>query len=632
MKLSELPAGWVVAVDTEGSGLRVEPPNNDRVSVVSWAYRDPDDGHISCSAATFDQGAFAHQWRLAPKPLPSSHRKRCDRWDDWAKAERIPNQPPSVFYQLLEVLSAHRLVFHNAKHDLKALRAGLRGFLGSDFVGNFYWDTMLAQALLQPQFPIALKEVTRREFIDGGQEDDEKEALAPWLGPSTDPRYDLVPWKVIKSYAIKDARLALLLYEWQLDRINPSLQHKVDFDFEFMRVLYGMETRGIGFDAELARQQAALLRAEKKEVALSLPFRATGPGARKFFFEEQGHKHYPDKMTDGGQPQVDEEVVARLVDEGVPHARNFAHHESVKSALAKWYEPWPAATSEDGRLRTNHNQSSTVGGRLSVNQVQLHAIPHSYLLPDLEGLVPVMELFVPKPDHELWNIDVSQAEIRVGTAIAGCEAMLDGFRVGWDAHSAATRQMFGIEPEDRDWDELRQVAKRINLSIQYGAGAPTIRALIKKFTGRDYPLKQVREWVAIWKDTYPEMVWAMEREQSFAEQNSCVRLMDGRVRFFRDYEAKALYKAFNAKAQFTVARVMAQVMVDWERLYPETLLLQVHDSIVLELSTDRVEPLVQAAKNMVVRKFERFCARSWAKGRPQTIVPFKADASRFNHR
>lgn len=630
MKLSQLPPRSTVAVDTESSALRWEPPDRARLSVISVAFRDPITQVLCSQAIPFDQGAFDHQLPIGPKPLASSHTKRVNKWPDWAKDEQIPNLGPSQLSPLLNLLATHNLVFHNAKHDLHALRVGLRdGTAGLDLRESVVWDTMLAQAVIEPQFPIGLKETAERHFIADGGEADEKEAMKPWLGPQTDARYDLVPWKVIRPYAIKDAELTLLLWEMQIDRMNYDQHRFMEFDLRFMQVLYRMEQRGIGFDVETAKESARLLAEAKKRVASELPFKATGPGARKYFFEDLGHHIYKDKMTSTGQPQIDEEVVTRLVTEGIPYSAEFQIHEGLKSALAKWYTPWPASTGEDGRLRTNHNQSSTVGGRLSVNQVQLHAIPHNYQLPKLDGLVPVRQLFKPRPNYVLWEVDASQVEIRVGCAIAGCRGLLEGFRAGLDAHSAATTQMFGIEPDHPSWDEMRQVAKRINLSIQYGAGAPKIREQILKFTGRDYTLKQVREWVDTWKETYPEMVRAMERERAHMEEFNCVRLPNGRTRYFRDWELRAPYKAFNAKAQFMVARVMAEVMVDWEALHPGTLLLQIHDSLVLELPDWCDEQMVAVAQDLIVRKFESFCARSWRKGEPRTVVPFKADAKRF---
>ena len=65
-----------------------------------------------------------------------------------------------------------------------------------------------------------------------------------------------------------------------------------------------------------------------------------------------------------------EEVIQRLIKDGAEGAAEYEHHENLKSALSKWYDAWPKLVGHDGKLRTNHKQASTIGGRLSVERWQ----------------------------------------------------------------------------------------------------------------------------------------------------------------------------------------------------------------------------------------------------------------------
>lgn len=504
MKLSDLPDGYPVSLDTETSGLFVDA--GARISALSYAFRIPDkDGQWNPSqpmvhrAVPIDQGIV--NLPLGEKELDAKVIKRLSRWPDWALDEDAKNWCVDWFNRIVECLSRKRLILHNAKFDLDKFRTGLRGKeseTGIDLEDSFLWDTQLAQSVIEPQFGTSLKPTALRLHLGAelgvkeGMEDEEMLALKPWLGPRTgknaDPRYDLVPWSIMGPYAGMDAALTLLLAEYQWHLMGEELAFQkvhVDREFDLMKVLYRMEGRGVGFDLDTAFKMEALIDAEKQRVADELPFDPTPTKARNFFFgpepEGLGHIVFSDKVTEKrGDPQVDDEVIERLVQEeweGQDVAKTYQRHEALKSANSKWYGAWPYMAGSDGRLRTNHRQAVVVSGRLSVERIQLQAIPHPYQMPKVDGLVGVRDLFIEDEQCpcgcgqlEPWEFDVSQAEIRIATAVAQCRPMLEGFRRGDDSHSIATRLMFrdlfeqdghaAKEEEHPHWEELRQVAKR----------------------------------------------------------------------------------------------------------------------------------------------------------------------------
>lgn len=706
--------GLTVAVDTETSALFVD--DGGRASVVSWAFRVTDEvagacglepGSVARFAACWDQGQDVLELLkatakkndpepddipfgglpLGPKELPLRHSKRIRRWLEASPDEAVgqgaellqaPNRQPDAWGRLLRWLQRQNLVFHNAKFDLHHLAAGLRGCEGLpperggglDLVDNTVFDTQLTQFVLTPREGSSLKPTSVRLGLgkdlglDAGSEDAEQQALKPWKGPKTDPRFDLIPWRVLRPYAELDAALTILLFEYQNDLLDDEAfqfeRRHVRREFNLMRTLYGMEQRGIGYAADESRQQAELARKLMDEVASQLPFKPTYPGAQKYFFGPAegpdgqptgnlGRLPYSDKVTKPskthpqGQPQVDEEVIGRLVKEEVPNAKEFARWAELSSANSKWYQAWADLTGPDGRLRTSHKQTAVVSGRLSVQRAQLQAIPHSYLIPD--GLAPVRGLFRAKPEHQLWEVDVSQAEIRIATAVARCQQMLDQFNAGQDSHSAACWLMFRAEFE-RDgfstieqaqqhpqWDEFRQVAKRCNLGILYGAGAGTVREQILKFTGIDYPLSQVRGWVNDWRDAFPPFVRMLDAAARKAVQDGHVRLVNGRIRWFSDYEPT--HKAANQVIQGSQAEVIKDCLVQVDREFPGAVLLCVHDSIVCEFPTMgavvgttrylSARAMAERVASILVAEFERAFTKVWRSGEPPVVVPFLAD-------
>jgi hypothetical protein len=652
-------SGLSVACDTEGSGLYAD--DGARISAVSCAWRDSD-GDIQSFATPFDQGICgavgqpAAPLPLGPKVLPVSHHKRITKWE--AAHLTAPNRSPAAWDHLLRWLSRQYLTMHHKKYDCLMFCAGQRGRpdaryttdVGTqpwdggaiDLMPITHWDTQLAQSVLDPGEPTSLKPTSVRLHlgaqigIEDGAEADEAEALAPWKGPRTDPRFDLIPWSILGPYSRTDAVLTLLLAEHnhaRLDQSSPTWKHIQD-ELRLAQTLYYMELRAVGFDVAGCRDEERKLVKLITEAAHAVPFKGgngkpTPPGAVKYFFGPpseggQGLLPYNDKLTATKRPQVDEEVIARLVKRGVAGAQEYADYAELQSARSKWYAPYQALTGTDGRIRTVHRQAHVVSGRLSVERWQAQALPHDYQIPS--GLEPIRNFIGEPPDSGFqdWEADVSQAEIRVATAVARESAMLRALKSGTDSHDAACALMFydgetdiAALKSDPAWEEYRQVAKRCNLGILYGIGAGGLRTQILKFTGREVSQDQTRGWIDDWKGVFPRFKQALYDYADMATTQGFVRLTTGRVRRFSDYEP--VHKAFNQRVQGDVAEAMKEAMNTFDRAYPGLLMLQIHDSLVARIPIEDVEQVTAAMRAILVRTFERMF-------RP---VPFKADVKPF---
>jgi DNA polymerase I-like protein with 3'-5' exonuclease and polymerase domains len=629
-----------VAYDTESSSLFVD--DGARVSAVSVAWRAPDGGLYSFSVP-FDQGADAYGLPLGSKQIPPSHSRRIAKWDP---SDRLcmDNRSPRVWDVLHRWLLRQRLVMHHAKHDCLHAAAGLRSRpeTGYDLSPNVVADTMLATSVLEPREFLALKTTAVRLHlgkelgIEEGAEADEQEALGPWKGPEKDPRFDLIPWRVLSGYSELDAQLTLILYEYQQGLLeqqpDATWAKLIAEDLKLAKLLFRMERRGVGLDAAGMHDECEALGKLVREAAALVPFKGgtgapTPPAAVKYFFgpPEQGGlglMPFSDKLTaKTARPQVDEEVIARLIKQGAPGAQEYAAYAELKAAREKWYLPWPAMVGTDGRIRTTHKQGHVVSGRLSVERWQAQAMPHDYQLP--KAIRPPRYFLVTDDDSEAWEADASQAEIRVATAVAREANMLRALKAGVDSHDAATKLMFYpdlkvAEAKRRDeWEQRRQVAKRCNLGILYGIGAKGLQIQIAKFTGIEYSVPQCSEWITDWKAAFPAFGRALWQYAQLATEQGYVRLSTGRIRKFSEWEPA--HKAFNQRIQAEVAEAAKSAMLWFDRDYPDMLLLQIHDSIVAEIPSDRVAEVTAAMQSILVQTFSRMFPP----------VPFRADVKPF---
>ena len=671
--LPDIPPGAIVACDTETSGLYVDDGARVAVVQVAWyeggglpvlhQFKHPqkDGSHLHPPYAPdvplhsamfpFDQGLVTP---LGPKtdiPVSMQRSKKRRIQESLFPEDEAPNLPPHDYLALMEWLTQFRLVFHNAKFDVEMLQSGLRGKEDKRsrlprLVDNIYWDTQVMCLVLWPWAKSSLKPTMMR--LCGEQEGEAQRALEKWV-KAHDMRYDLAPWSLLGPYADYDPRLTIRLAVLQdlamrEGELAPPWELEEIFKREvaLARTLTRMESRGVGWDIDLAYEQANRLAKEADfhaeyilqiiadkcpEIAPRTTGGITEDVMRRFWFSEEGLHLLPPKVHDTGQASVDKEVVERLVKDGVPAAEHWQALSKAEHANSMWYRGWSALAGppdphwhgqlhprhkRPARLRTSFNQGrsimdgkgGTISGRLAVARWQAQATPHNYQLPKLDPpLVTVRECFRTDPRHVAVEIDLSQCEFRVAAAVSGCRTMITAFEEGLDIHDETCRRMFRIQDDAPDWFFKRQVSKRCGLGMIYGAGVFTIGRQIEKFTGEWVSDEEITEWVGEYKRTYPELVRKSKWAQRQAERNGVIRLAGGRVRWFGPGEE--VHKAFNQLVQGSVAEIMKVAMNRVEEEVPGTQLLQVHDSVVCEYPQLNADMMCSQTRHVIQDTFEQ---------------------------
>lgn len=593
-----------IATDTETSGLFAD--DGARVSTASVAWIDidqtwaewsnrwdnvtygletivedeGDDGnpfgvHIVSIAWPFDQGTEG-------KPEDTGQAKL------WPDANNLNS---FEWRCLLELLESYPLDMHNGKFDNEKYRVGVRKWpgVGVELEDNLVWDSQNVNDLLWRLHPTSLKPTCARLF--GKAWADEAAVVKKYLAKSKLPagRWDLMPWEAIGKYADTDARITMMLMlrqQWEIKFNNagnwlgtPDDVHRfAERRLDVTKVLYRMERRGVPYDEVASREAAIECRIRADAVAKELPFLPTGNKAKKYFFGEgttdkgvECLNMVPYAVSDKtGAPSLTGEIALRMVDDRVAYADKWAEWTKVDNAASMWYEGYADKIGPDGRLRVAFRQNGTVSTRFSVERCNLQAIPQDYRLSDyaiLAGIATPRQIIANAvPDGwRLYELDLEQAELRVGAMFAKCHKMIDMIKAGVDLHTYTTKGLFPEIPEDDPLFKAkwRQVGKRGNFSLGFGSQAKTFKAMVSKECGIVLEMPQAERIVRDWNALYPEFGRAITKHMHVVENRQSkfgygwLTLVNGERRWFKEFEEA--HKAFNQRVQAN----LAQFGIDW---------------------------------------------------------------------
>jgi DNA polymerase I-like protein with 3'-5' exonuclease and polymerase domains len=511
-----------------------------------------------------------------------------------------PNLPESAWHELIEWLARQKLSAHNAKYDLTMIRAGTRLHPGMDLIEQLFWDTVLAQRELEPIEQAGLDKVLPRLGL--GQKES-ADPIKNWLKRNKFPtnRYDLAPWYIMEPYLRGDITGQVRLQQWQLDAMeeaeDPVVNHYYR-ELDLLKVLYRMEHRGMAYDHAESLEAAATLRRRMVELREALPFDPDKKAAvAGYFCGTLGL--VTDRHTEKkGEPQIDEEQRRKWIQEDqgginkIPNIYEYDLYVKCKRAISMWYEGWPEMAGPDGRLRCHYKQGHVKSGRMSVQRLQLQAIPKNDKAVDVEGVPTVRSLIRAREGHALWNLDLAQAELRVAAKYAKCYKMLDMLLGGADFHSETTKQVLKVDESHPQWKEKRDIGKRLTFSAIFQIGPDHFQEILGKMTGIYLPMEGeggCEDIVYSWRRAYPEFGSMYYRAMRVFEDRGWLRLLPNTPYEYRTYLNPIMDQpksAWNRIVQGSLAEFLKLWLVRVESKWPGPMILTIHDSIVMEMKDD----------------------------------------------
>lgn len=467
------------------------------------------------------------------------------------------NLPQIWVAKLKYVLENHPcLVFHNAKHDLRALRN-----LGIYFTGKFYDSMLMAH------------------WVDENIMSKELDYLSPYFGgsPKMMPQmakdiidsfgWDYIPVDLMRSYADNDAVITeelfyKLLPKFQAQGFDGELW---DVEQDFIRLMGDVEDQGVLINQGLAEQELARGLGIMKELRSSLGFNPNSPtDLKKFIIDEMGLPVL--KKTEKGNPSFDKKTMEK-------YDQYFQRLNDKRAQMILTYRGWMKTTSSnykpylervspvDGRLRISYKLHGTVTGRMSASLVQ--QIP-SESPNDWNGnLKPV---FIVEKGRRAWEFDYKQLEFRLGAAYGKEMRLIEIFN---------DRERDIFEEMSKHLGMSRRATKTTNYLMQFGGGPPAFERTfgiprtaamgIRNNYFRNYRgLKKISDFAA-----------------SRAKQQGYVNYWTGRRRHFReDWEHR---KAFSSLCQGGAFEIVKRRMIALDKAGLNNdecrIDMQVHDAI-----------------------------------------------------
>jgi len=476
-------------------------------------------------------------------------------------------------------------VCQNGKYDIAVLRTN-----GID-VNNFYFDTMLASYILDPD---------QRHGMD---------ALADtYLGYTPIPISELigkdknpdlifdVELNKLKDYACEDSDITYRLYKIFDKELKEKKQDKIAYEVEFplVPVLEDMERTGVNLDIKALQKFSEELRVAMDNYTNKIfeiageSFNINSPKQLQYIlFDKLGLT--PIKKTKTGFSTNAASLEAlKGQNEIIDYLLEYRQATKLKStyadALPKLVNP------KTKRLHTSFNQTVASTGRLSSLNPNLQNIP---IRTELGRKIRAAFTARDK-DYVILSSDYSQIELRIMASISGDETLTEAFNNGEDIHRSTAALVFGVNPDEVTSD-MRRKAKEVNFGILYGIGAFGLANRL------GLPRNEAQRIIDTYFEKFNKVKAFIEESINKAKDHGYAETLLGRRRYLKNINSKNRTirqfeerVAVNMPIQGTAADMIKIAMINVfnefnKHDFKSKMVLQVHDELVFDAHKDELE-------------------------------------------
>lgn len=499
-----------------------------------------------------------------------------------------------IFKPLLEN-SYIKKVCQNGKYDISVMRS-----IGIE-VYNFYFDTMLASYVIDPDQKHGMDELAQKYL------DYQPIPLSDLIGVKKDPaKIFEVEAEKLSEYSAEDADITFRLFDILKKELEKENLIKVAYQVEFplVPVLEEMEFNGIKVDEkvlnELSKDLSILMDNYSAEIfrLSGSKFNINSPKQlQEILFNKlqlaKGRKTKTGFSTDARSLEFlrgEHEIIDVLL--------NYRQVSKLKSTYA---DSLPNLINpKTGRIHTSYNQTVASTGRLSSIDPNLQNIPIRSELGK-----EIRKAFIPRDKNfTLLSADYSQIELRILAAICKDEGLMNAFKNGEDIHRSTAALVFMVPLNDVTPD-MRRKAKEVNFGILYGIGPFGLK------TRLGVTQQHAKEIIETYFNTFKRVKNYMDdsvekaRAKGFAEtllgRRRFLRNINSNNRVVRQFEERV---AINMPIQGTAADMIKLAMINIhneikKQKMKSKMLLQVHDELLFDAHSSEVDDLKSLVKNLM---------------------------------
>ncbi|MBR1795941.1 hypothetical protein IJ765_01605 [Candidatus Saccharibacteria bacterium] len=388
-----------------------------------------------------------------------------------------------------------------------------------------------------------------------------------------------------------DKRIELEAQQKEFLEIPKAFKVFSELDMPLIPVLFKMEKRGMlisreyfnalkeEFAAEIVKLERKIMELAGQEFNINSPIQLNEVLFEKLRLPTQGIK----KTQRGYSTGVDTLEKLKDAHEIIPLIMEYRQITKLQSTYVL---PLPELADKDGRVHTRFTQDVTATGRLSSVNPNLQNIP----VRTEEGK-RIRTGFVAPEGKVLVSADYSQFELRLAAVLAGDQPLIDDFNAGIDIHKKTASDVFNV-PMEEVTKAQRRAAKVVNFGVLYGMSA---QGLAKAADMQFYEAKEfIDNYFLVRKPIrdYLNKILTQAREQGYVETYFGRRKPTPGVKagsfVIRQAEERA---AQNMPIQGTEADLMKKAMIQVDAKLPAgaELVMQVHDSLIVECDAGQVE-------------------------------------------
>ena len=470
-------------------------------------------------------------------------------------------------------------------HDAKSLcRAGLNA---GDQVEGLYCDTKIAAYILEPG---SSSGYTVRDTI------------SRYLGVSLDVATESQSGEQIALSFDEDEQQRLCREATAIRALAPEVEEQLrsqgawelaaSLEFPLVNVLARMEHTGIlvdrvyleklnaDFGDKMATQERAIQNFAGEEFNVNSNLQL-----QRILFEKLGlpktRKIKTGYSTDAGELEKlagSHPVIAALLEyREVSKLKN-----GFTEMLLALIDP------ESHRIHTTYEQTTAATGRLSSSAPNLQNIP-------IRGETgrQIRRAFIAPPGHLLLSADYSQIELRVLAHLSEDETFCQAFDQGRDFHATIAAKVHGVDLSAVT-SAMRNQVKQFSYGIAYGMSTYGVSQRL------GVEMDEAANFVETYYAQFPKLRDFLAAQVDKAKVDGFTTTMFGRRRYLPEllssnFRLRVLGErmALNAPIQGSAADILKRAMIRVDTVLRREpvakMLLTVHDELVFEVPTDKLD-------------------------------------------